>query len=529
MEDNNNEPKKPNKKPTVDEVIEKLRDKNSLFNDENGVGFIAINKQGAVVIPTDSLECKKWLRNWLFKEYRRYDFKKYDIDEIVGYLTSIAEVDSEEKRLGVRLSKTVDSDGNPKEVYYDTKSELAVRVSADGWETMPTPIRFKRFPHQIRQDLPIRTDSRNLELLREFVNIEDDSDWLVFMAFAVSLFVPDSPSVLLCMNGDMGAGKSASLRLLVKLVDPSSLLEGMRMTWKTEDLIRVSSKNAVLFFDNVSNITDYQSDDLCKVCTGSSLSKRKLYTDEDELIYRVQRPVLISGIPRLIHRADLADRSIILTVKRLNEKQRKTQGELDARLQELKPKILGVIFNVLSDAIRKYRTIEPKEKPRVMDWYKLACAIADSLDGHSQFEFERAFKKVQERQLDYALQESPVALAAKFLADKCGGEWSGTATQLLGFVLPEGTPQYTEDELDYIAYLQENPYWPQKASVLSKELARCRSTLEASGVDVVHSDGGKNVYKGGQRYIQLTDLKRKAEKEQEVKVEEEFDWSKVPF
>lgn len=530
MEENNDvKASKPNKKPTVDEVIEKLESRNLLFHDENGVGYIAIGKQGAVVISIGSAECKTWLRSWLMKEYNRHDFKKHDIEEICEYLSSIAEVNGEEKRLGVRLSKTVDSDGNPKEIYYDTKSELAVKVSADGWEIIPTPIRFKRFPHQERQDLPMKTDSRNLELLREFVNIEDDSDWLVFMAFAVSLFVPDSPSVLLCLNGDMGAGKSASLRLLVKLVDPSSLLEGMRMTWRTEDLIRISSKNSLLFFDNVSNISDYQSDDLCKICTGGSLSKRKLYTDEDELIYRVQRPVLISGIPRLIHRADLADRSVILTVKRLSEKKRKTQGELDASFNELKPKILGVVFNVLSDAIRKYKTIEPKEKPRVMDWYKLACAVADSLDGHSQSEFERAFKKVQERQLDYALQESPVALAAKFLVDKCGGEWSGTATQLLGFVLPEGTPQYTGDELDYIAYLQENQYWPQKPSVLGKELARCRSTLEASGIDVVHSDGGKSVYKGGQRYIQLTDLKRKAEKEQEVKVEEEFDWSEIPF
>lgn len=529
MESNNDGGKKPNKKPTRDEVVERLRNENLLFHDEKGVGYIAIDKQGTTVVPTDSSECKKWLSAWLFNEYHRYDFNQHDIDETCGVLSAIAEYDGEEKRLGVRLSKTVDEYGNPKEIYYDTKSDLAVRVSADGWEIIPTPILFKRFSHQLRQDLPMRTSSRNLELLREFANIEDDSDWLVFMAFAVSLFVPDSPSVLLCLNGDMGAGKSASLRLLVSLADPSSLIEGMRITWKTEDLIRISSKNAVLFFDNVSNISDYQSDDLCKICTGSSMSKRKLYTDEDELIYRVQRPVLISGIPRLIHRADLADRSIVLTVKRLSESQRKTQGQLDARLRELKPKILGVIFNVLSDAIRKYRTIETKEKPRAMDWYTLACAIADSLEGHSQSEFEMAFKKVQERQLDYALQESPVALAAKFLVDKCDGEWSGTATQLLGFVLPDGTPKFTDEENDYILYLQGNPYWPKSSMVLGKELARCRPTLEAYGIDVIHSDSGKSVFKGGQRYIQLTDLKRKAEKEQEAKVEEEFDWSEIPF
>lgn len=530
MENNVND-EKPGKKPTRDEVVEKLQNENLLFRDEKGVGYIAVNKQGTTVIPTDSSECKKWLKAWLIKKYHRYDFNQHDVDETCGILSAIAEYDGEEKHLGVRLSKTVDEYGNPKEIYYDTKSDLAVKVSANGWDIIPTPVLFRRFSQQLRQDLPMKTDSRNLELLREFVNIEDDSDWLVFMAFAVSLFVPDNPSILFCMNGDHGAGKSSTLRLLVKLVDPSSLVEGMRITWKTEDLIRISSKNAVLFFDNVSKISDYQSDDLCKICTGSSMSKRKLYTDEEELVYQVQRPVLISGIPRLIHRADLADRSVVVTVKRLNENQRKTQGELDARLKELKPKILGVIFNVLSDAIRKYSTIEPKEKPRMMDWYALACAIADSLEGHSQAEFEMAFKKVQERQLDYALQESPVASAAKFLVDKCDGEWSGTATQLLGFVLPDGAPQFTDEENDYILYLQGNPYWPKSSMVLGKELARCRPTLEAYGIDVVHSDGGKSVFKGGQRYIQLTDLKRKSEKEEENKqvVEEEFDWSEIPF
>ncbi len=523
MENNDDEAKKSNRKPARDEIVERLRNENLLFHDEYGVGFIAINKQGTIVIPTDSVDCKKWLRAWLVKEYHRYDFGKCDIDEICGYLSAIAEIEGDEKRLGVRLSKTVDDSGNPKEIYYDTKSDLAVRVSADGWDLIPTPVLFKRFPQQLRQELPLKTDSRSLELLREFVNIKDNSDWLVFMVFAVSLFVPDSPSALLCINGDMGAGKSASLRLLVNLVDPSSLVEGMRMTWKTEDLIRISSKNAVLFFDNVSNITDYQSDDLCKICSGSSFSKRLLYTTEEEKVYKIHRPVLISGIPRLIHRDDLLDRAIILTVERLSEKQRKTQGELDARLRELKPKILGVIFNVLSDAIRKYKTIELKEKPRAMDWYKLACAIADSLDGHSQSEFEIAFKKLQEHQLDYALQESPVALAAKFLVDKCDGDWSGSATQLLGFVLPENVPQYSQDELDYITYLQEMPYWPKNASVLGKELARCRPTLKTYGIDVIHGDGGKSVYRGGQRYIQLTDSKRKSEKE------EEFDFSDIPF
>lgn len=504
MSDNSSPQKKP-KNISVEEIVEELKKENLLFHDvEDGIGYIAVNGKGDQVFKIESLACQKWLRNWFVKKYKRYGINRRNLDEICAHLASTAEIDGDGQELGVRLFRTLDEYGDLKEILYDTKNNWAVKVDANGWSLIPTPPRFKHFPHQLKQCLPEETGSRNLDILREFVNIEDDSDWLVFLVFAVSLFIPDSPTVLLAMNGDMGAGKSESLRMLIKLVDPSSLMDGMKMTWRTEDLVRYASKNAVLFFDNLSKITDNQSDDLCKICTGGALTARKLYTDDDEMVYRVRKPVLISGIPRLIHRADLNDRSIILSVKRIPESKRKTQAELDACFRAAKPQILGTIFNVLSDAIKKYKTIQPKEHPRSADWYKGACAIAASLDGYSQSKFELAFKKVKDRQLEYALEESPVAMAAKFLVDKCGGEWYGTATELLDFKIVSNEV-LSNDDISYIQYLQDHPAWPKNASVLGKELARCRPTLDALGIDMIHGENGKSVYKDARRYIQLTD------------------------
>ena len=502
--------KKNSKVISVEEVVEQLKKENLLFRDvEDGVGYMAVDKKGDQVFKVESQECRKWLRNWFVKRYKRYGINRHNLDEICSYLASVAEIDGEERKLGVRLYKTVDEYGDLKEVFYDTRAQATVKVDANGWLVIATPPIFKHFPHQQRQVLPEKTDSRNLDILREFVNIEDDSDWLVFLVFAVSLFVPDDPTVLLCMNGDMGAGKSESLRMLIKLVDPSSLLDGMKMTWRVEDLVRYASKNVALFFDNVSKITDNQSDDLCKVCSGGALTARKLYTDDEEMVYHIRRPVLMSGIPRLIHRADLNDRSIILTVKRVPENKRKTQAELDACFQAVKPQILGTIFNVLSDAIGKYGSIQPKEHPRSADWYKTACAIAASLDGHSQAEFELAFKRVKDGQVEYALEESPVAMAAKFLVDKCGGEWHGTATKLLDFDVTLSKEKMTNEENSFIEYLQEHPAWPKNASVLGKELARCRPILDTLGIDMIHGENGKSIYKDAGRYIQLTDRNRK--------------------
>ncbi len=509
MEDKNENTTKKSKRISIDEIIEQIGKDNLLFHDaEDGVGYIAVDRKGDRVIRIDSPEFRKWLRNWFVKKYKRHGINRNILEEICAYLASVAEIDGEERRLGVRLFKELDEHGNPKVILYDTRNGMAVKTTTDGWSLVPTPPCFKHFPHQMRQVLPEQTDSRNLDSLREFVNIEDDGDWLVFLVFIVSTMVPDSPSVLLCMNGDMGAGKSESLRMVIKLADPSALMDGMKMTWRIEDLVRYASKNSILFFDNLSKITDNQSDDLCKVCTGGALTVRRLYTTDDEEVYHICRPVLISGIPRLIHRADLNDRSIILTVKRIPESKRKTQAELDARFNEAKPKILGAIFNVLADAMKKYPYIEPKEHPRSADWYRLACSIAASLDGHSQLEFELAFKKVKDRQLEYALDESPVALAAKFLVDKCGGEWHGTVTSLMDFDIESSEEPLSDDELNYIQYLQEHPAWPKSPSVLGKELARCRPLLDTLGIDMIHGENGKGIFKNNRRHLQLTDRNR---------------------
>lgn len=505
MSENENQENK-SKTVKISDVVERLAKENVLFHDaEDNVGYIAVSGRGDKVIRIESSECKKWIRSWYIKTYKRYSIRDKYIDEICSYLSSIAEVDGEAKTLSVRLAKEVDGHGDITEILYDTCTDKAVSITKDGWSLIPTPIRFKHFPHQKPQALPAKTDSRDLRALREFVNIEDDSDWLICQVCAISNFVSDNPTILLCMNGDMGAGKSASLKTMVKLVDPSSMVDGMRMTWRTEDLLRYASHNSILFFDNLSKITDNQSDDLCKICTGGAFTKRRFYTDDEDVIYRVIRPVLISGIPRLIHRADLNDRSIILTVKRILEDKRKTQAELDAKFERLKPELLGAIFNILSDAIRKFKTTQPKISPRSADWYRLGCCIADSIDGYTQANFELAYKKVQERQIDYALQESPVALAAKFLVDKCGGVWKGTATQLLEFDVFESKKVLSTEDLSYMQCLQDHPEWPKNSSVLGKELARCRPTLEAIGIDMIHGENGKSIYQGNQRFIQLTD------------------------
>ena len=71
-----------------------------------------------------------------------------------------------------------------------------------------------------------------------------------------------------------------------------------------------ASNSWCLAFDNLSHLADWQSDALCRISTGGGLATRELYTDQDETILDVQRPIILNGIEEIVTRNDLLDRSI---------------------------------------------------------------------------------------------------------------------------------------------------------------------------------------------------------------------------
>jgi hypothetical protein len=68
----------------------------------------------------------------------------------------------------------------------------------------------------------------------------------------------------------------------------------------------------VSFFDNVSDIIDSQSDILCRAVTGAGDMKRKLFENDEDVIYNYRRIIGLNGITNAATRADLLDRGIIV-------------------------------------------------------------------------------------------------------------------------------------------------------------------------------------------------------------------------
>jgi hypothetical protein len=65
----------------------------------------------------------------------------------------------------------------------------------------------------------------------------------------------------------------------------------------------------LLAFDNLSGLQPVGS-------RAGQFAVRRLYTDDEEVLFRAARPIVLNGIEDVIGRADLADRAIFLTLAR---------------------------------------------------------------------------------------------------------------------------------------------------------------------------------------------------------------------
>jgi hypothetical protein len=72
----------------------------------------------------------------------------------------------------------------------------------------------------------------------------------------------------------------------------------------------------VVAFDNVSSLLGWLSDDISRLATGIGFGTQ-LYSDMDEILVNVSRPVAMDGIAEVASRGDLLDRSLVLYLPRL--------------------------------------------------------------------------------------------------------------------------------------------------------------------------------------------------------------------
>ena len=462
----------------------------SLFHDEQGRGYISMNIDGHQEI----WSCGgRKIKLWLSSEIHRTQ-EKAPTAEVKKSILSVLEGKACFEGSEIKLHDRVAWHGD--EIWYDlTNSKWqVVKISKDSWEIIDNPPTiFKRYPHHKEQVTPIKNG--DVKLFLNYINVVNPEHQLLLLVFLISCFIPDFPHVMLVVFGAQGSSKSTLSKLARFVVDPS-LIDVASFPHSQRELIQALAHHYFLFFDNVSHITEEESDTLCKAITGGGHVKRELYENDEDIIYTFMRCIGMNGINLVTTRPDLLERSLLLELERIDPENRKTEKELYQNFAKDLPSILGGIFDVLVKAIQIQPTIKLDSHHRMADWSLWGCAIAEAL-GYSKEEFLKAYQNNITRQSEMLLNENIVATTLfSFVEEK--KEWEGTATELLQEL-------YKKTPLDY--FEKQEKYWPKSAASLMRKINELRTYLRQIGILVTTK------MLGFERRIYLEKIKEKEPKQ----------------
>ena len=212
------------------------------------------------------------------------------------------------------------------------------------------------------------------------------------------------------------------------------------------------------------------------VTTGAGFSKRVLYTNDEDFLYLLRRCIVFNGIIPLISRPDLADRTILLELNKIDDSRRIGERELIKAFEEAKPAILGGIFDVLARAMALYPNVKLPRLPRMADFAKWGYAIAEALQEGSGNEFISAYYKNIGQQTEELIDQNTLAQAVMSLMEhEIHLELPlGEAFQRLKTIASAG------DDTGH--GLRDDPSFPRTLRSLRPHLKRIKRTLEEKGI-----------------------------------------------
>ncbi len=448
-----------------------------LFVSDVGDHFARVEiDQHFEIWPIDSRQ----FRWWLTREYRdrfRSTPGRNSISEAVDSINADAFLDGERHDLANRVAEHRGS------FWYDLGDECwrAIRTTATCWEIVDRPpILFRRYKHQKSQVLPVH--GGDATRLFRHIPLEGD-DRLLLLVYLISVLIPGIPHPILCLHGEKGSGKSVASRIVRRLIDPSAL-ESSGLPRVHNELVQKLNHNYLPCFDNVDGLTSDASDTLCRASTGEGFSKRKLFSDEEDVILNYRRCVVMNGVNVAPQKPDLLDRSILIELAPIDGGSRRTESEIYAAFERDRPNILGGMLDALQEAMKLRPSTTPGNLSRMADFETWGCAIADAL-GFGSAEFRRVYSASRRRLTDESLSGHPVgACIVEFMNER--DDFSGTPSELFGALEPVAVQ----------LHVQSDKRFPKAANVLTKRLKEVVGDLRDAGISV-------EIGKSGRRWVSI--------------------------
>lgn len=446
-----------------------------LFHDERREPYIRIRKEDALVTQRlRSKDARTWLSGLLWK-----DRKKAPSSEALSSALNVLEAvanEGEEHQLYNRVAP-----GEDGSIWLDLCDEewRAIHVTRAGWEIVKhPPILFRRFSHQ--KPIPEPLHDGSLAPLLDYAHITYLGDQLLYVVTSITYLIPGVPHVVIIFFGPQGSGKTWALRTVRILIDPSQL-DLLSLPTRYRELVQILDHNWCCLFDNVGRLPAWTSNVFCRAVTGAGVSKRRLYTDDEDVIYQYHRCVGLTDINIAAERGDLLQRSLLLGLDAISKEHRKTEKNLNAALKRQHPDILGAMLDVLVKAMNHYPSVKPTHLHRMADYVVWGIAITKAL-GIDPQRFIDAYEENIDAQNLEAVRASPISDVLIKLMKLNPSGWSGTISQLYSEL---------EERAKALKISTRQKAWPKKPHILSRRINELAPSLPAVGLKVERGYRGK--------------------------------------
>ena len=191
----------------VQQVIE-LAETADLFHTPDRVAYASIEVDGHIETHgIKSRTFKQWLTRRFYEESGQPP-RTQNLDDAIATLEAVALFSGREEEVYLRVAQ--DSSA----IYVDLGSRdwNAVRVTASGWNVIDNPpVKFRRTRSVGPLPEPVRGGS--IDLLSEFVNLDDGQDFKLVVSWLAACFWSRGPYPVMVIQGEQGSCKSTMARV----------------------------------------------------------------------------------------------------------------------------------------------------------------------------------------------------------------------------------------------------------------------------------------------------------------------------
>lgn len=431
-----------------------------------------------------SKEFKRAFKSYWYRKFSE-QLRDYQLANIISFL----EIAGYDDKLDYVLTNRIYNDNNG-QILYDLNSDTEVCVCIENGECYlaksdePHFLRSSNFKNQVEPDFSFAEKPEKLLgfVQKHFCLGSDKKVKLLSIYIVACLTGMSFNKPLLVLKGEKGSSKSSTLRKLELIIDPKQ--SGLCSFPKSRDGLTLRLANSFFAcFDNLSYLSQNDSDLLAISITGGSTSDRALYENTAERICNIHSIVAINCIGMVVRSADLLDRTLLIQLSRIPSDKIQTEEAMWHSFNKDLPKILGSAFGALAQALAIKSKAKTTERIRMADFHEFAIR-AGAVLGISEDEVnDLLFENQRELSVD-AIYSNPAALCViELMQDR--KQYIASPTQCLS-------------KLKQIAKKQGiDPY------LLPKDAARLTSALEKvkSELNKVYGINFQSTRKKNRTYI----------------------------